>query len=52
MVFATAFGTALYGFLIDIGFTIEEIVAVSGTYISISLALLFLIRKKLNPIYI
>ena len=28
MVFATAFGTALYGFLIDIGFTIEEIVAV------------------------
>ena len=52
MVFATAFGTALYGFLIDIGFTIEEIVAVSGSYISISLILLFLIRKKLNPIYI
>ena len=52
MVFATAFGTALYGFLIDIGFTIEQIVAVSGTYISISLILLFLIRKKLNPIYI
>ena len=52
MVFATAFGTALYGFLIDIGFTIEEIVAVSGTYISISLILLFLIRKKLNPVII
>ena len=52
MVFATAFGTALYGFLIDIGFTIEEIVAVSGTYISISLILLYLIRKKLNPVII
>jgi len=52
MVFATAFGTALFGFLIDIGFTIEEIVAVSGTYISISLILLFLIRKKLNPVII
>ena len=52
MVFATAFGTALYGFLIDIGFTIEEIVAVSGTYISISLILLFLLRKKLNPVII
>ena len=52
MVFATAFGTALYGFLIDIGFTIEEIIAVSGTYISISLTLLFLIRKKLNPVII
>ena len=52
MVFATAFGTALYGFLIDIGFTIEEIIAVSGTYISFSLILLFLIRKKLNPVII
>ena len=52
MVFATAFGTALFGFFIDIGFTIEEIVAVSGTYISISLILLFLIRKKLNPVII
>ena len=30
MVFSTAFGTALFGFLIDIGFSIEEIV-VSGT---------------------
>jgi hypothetical protein len=25
MVFATAFGTALFGFLIDIGFTVEGI---------------------------
>jgi hypothetical protein len=33
MVFATAFGTALFGFLIDIGFYIEQIAAVSGTYI-------------------
>ena len=37
MVFATAFGTALFGFLIDIGFTVEGIAVVSGTYIFISL---------------
>jgi MFS family permease len=52
MVFATAFGTALFGFLIDIGFTIGDISIVSGIYIFISLILLFLIRKRLNPILI
>ncbi len=52
MVFATAFGTALFGFLIDIGFSIDDIAAVSGIYIFISLVLLFLIRKKLNPTFI
>ena len=49
MVFATAFGTALFGFLIDSGFSIEQISIISGTYISISLILLFIIRNKLNP---
>jgi predicted MFS family arabinose efflux permease len=52
MVFATAFGTALFGYLIDIGFTVGDIAVVSGTYIFISLILLFLIRKKLNPVII
>ena len=52
MVFATAFGTALFGFLIDIGFTVGNIAAVSGTYIFLSLILLFLVRKKLNPVII
>ena len=42
MVFATAFGTALFGYLIDIGFTVGDIAVVSGTYIFISLILLFL----------
>ena len=49
MVFATAFGTALFGVLIDIGFSIEQISLVSGAYISISLILLFIIKNKLNP---
>ena len=52
MVFATAFGTALFGILIDMGFSIEQIAMVSGVYISISLILLFVVRNKLNPILI
>ena len=50
MVFATAFGTALFGILIDRGFSIEAIAVVSGVYISISLISLFIIRNNLNPI--
>ena len=52
MVFATAFGTALFGFLIDIGFSVGDIAIVSGIYIFISLMLLFFVRKKLNPVLI
>ena len=52
MVFATAFGTALFGILIDYGFSIEKIAVVSGIYILVSIVLLFFIRKKLNPIKI
>ena len=52
MVFATAFGTALFGVLIDYGFSIEKIAIVSGLYILVSLVLLFFVRKKLNPINI
>ncbi len=50
MVFATAFGTALFGNLIDRDFSIEQIGVISAIYISISLISLFFIRGKLNPI--
>ena len=50
MVFATAFGTALFGYLIDRDFSIEQIGMISAIYISISLISLFFIRGKLNPI--
>ena len=50
MVFSTAFGTALYGLLIDKGFDIEQIAIISAIYIFISLILLFFTRKKLNPV--
>ncbi|MDC3039662.1 MFS transporter, partial [Candidatus Pelagibacter sp.] len=52
MVFSTAFGTALFGLLIDVGFSIEQIAAISGTYIFGSIIFLYLVKNKLNPQYI
>ena len=49
MVFSTAFGTAVFGLMIDNGFTIENIAFMSGIYIVISLSLLLIIRKNLEP---
>ncbi len=52
MVFATAFGTALFGIFIDAGFSIEKIAFIAAIAIACSIALLFTIRKKLNPVYL
>ena len=51
MVFATAFGTALFGILIDNSLSIENISVISGTYIFLSIVMLFVIRDKINPKY-
>ena len=50
MVFSTAFGTAVFGLLIDNGFTIENIAFVGGAYVLISLFFLIVIRKTIEPI--
>ena len=50
MVFSTAFGTAVFGLLIDEGFTIENIAFVGASYVVISLALLIIIRKTIEPV--
>ena len=50
MVFSTAFGTAVFGLLIDNGYTIENIAFVGGVYIVISLILLLLFRKNIEPV--
>jgi predicted MFS family arabinose efflux permease len=52
MVFSTAFGTAVFGLLIDNGFSIENIAFVGVTYILISLVLLIIFRKTIEPIKI
>ena len=49
MVFSTAFGTALFGFLIDNEFSIEQIALISSIYITFSIILLFFVKNKLNP---
>ena len=50
MVFSTALGTAVFGILIDNGFTIENIAFICGFYIIVSISLLMLFRKTLEPI--
>jgi hypothetical protein len=50
MVFSTAFGTAVFGLLIDNNFSIENIAFIGGAYIVISLALLVIFRKTIEPI--
>tara|TARA_B100000676_G_C17445812_1_gene516481 strand:- start:27 stop:569 length:543 start_codon:yes stop_codon:yes gene_type:complete len=50
MVFSTAFGTALFGILIDKGYTIEYIVLISILYISLSLLFLLIIKGTVEPI--
>jgi predicted MFS family arabinose efflux permease len=50
MVFSTAFGTAVFGLLIDKGYTIENIAFAGAAYVVISLALLIFIRKTIEPI--
>ena len=52
MVLSTAFGTALFGILIDRGFSIEQIALISFIYIIVSLMFLIFVRNKLNPEYI
>ena len=50
MVFSTALGTAIFGVLIDKGYTIENIALICGSYIIASITLLILFRKSLEPV--
>jgi MFS family permease len=52
MVFATATGAATFGILIDGGYSINFIALISGIYITFSLLLLIVFRKKIEPIYL
>ena len=50
MVFSTALGTAIFGYLIDHQFTVEDIAFTCACYIIIVTILLLLFRKKFEPI--
>ena len=52
MVFSTAFGTTLFGVLIDSGFLLDQIMMICISYIVLSLFLLFGIRGSIKPEYI
>ena len=49
MVFSTAFGTALFGFLIDSGYSIESIAMISALYVGVTLIMLILIKGSIEP---
>ena len=49
MVFSTAFGTAIFGLMIDRGLTIEYIALIAIIYIVVSLILLLFSKKYLEP---
>tara|TARA_Y100000996_G_scaffold337424_1_gene274144 strand:- start:1985 stop:2512 length:528 start_codon:yes stop_codon:yes gene_type:complete len=50
MVFSTAFGTAIFGLLIDTGYSVENIAFICIIYIVISLFLLLIFKNKIEPI--
>jgi len=50
MVFSTAFGTAVFGLLIDSSFSIENIAFIGAVYILVSLFLLIIIKNKIEPV--
>ena len=52
MVFSTAFGTAVFGIIIDLGHPIEVIAMVSFTYMAIANILIIIIRRKIEPVLI
>ena len=50
MVFSTALATAIFGLLIDLSFSIEEIAVLCSVYTAISIALVLIFRKKYVPV--
>jgi len=52
MVFSTALGTAIFGILIDQGFTIEGIALTCVCYIILVTILLLVFRKSFDPVYL
>ena len=52
MVFSTAFGTAIFGMIIDFGYSIEVIAITSATYIIVANILVMLFKSKIEPVLI
>ena len=50
MVFSTALATAVFGSLIDLGYSIEDIAILCSVYTTLSIALVLIFQKKYKPI--
>jgi hypothetical protein len=50
MVFSTALGTAVFGMIIDMGYSIEVIAMISFLYIMVSNILIVIFRRKIEPV--
>ena len=50
MVFSTALATAIFGVLIDLGYSIEIIATICSVYTIISITLVLIFQKKYKPI--
>ena len=50
MVFSTALGTAIFGFLIDLDYSIENIALLCSIYASISIAIVAVFQKTYKPV--
>jgi len=52
MVFATAFGTAIFGLIIDFGYSIEVIAIISSIYIVLANILIFIFKREIKPVLV
>ena len=50
MVFSTALATAVFGVLIDLGYSIENIAALCSIYIAISIIIVIIFQKAYRPV--
>ena len=52
MVFSTAFGTAIFGMIIDFGYSIEVIAMTSFIYMAVANALIIIFKGEIEPVLI
>jgi len=52
MVFSTAFGTAIFGIIIDLGYPIETIAMISFSYIFTTNVLIVIFKSKIKPVFL
>ena len=50
MVFSTALATAVFGSLIDLGYSIEKIALLCAIYTGISIVIVIIFQKNYRPI--